>query len=75
MQHYRTIGQTNPILLNSINPAVGLNKTSVYVTNGWFICAFTREILIPSQSYYFDLRNQYFILNAYGNMDSEGILI
>lgn len=73
VQHYRTIGQTNSILLNSLNPAIGLNKTAINTINGWFVCEFTREISRPSQEYYFDLRNQYFILNAFGNMDSSGI--
>jgi hypothetical protein len=56
-----------------MKPAIGLNKTSVYANNGWLICEFTRETSMSSQNYYFDLRDQYYILNAYGNMDSRGI--
>ena len=72
VEHYRTIGDFSPVLINSSFPMIGLSDTSVNTNNDWLTCSFTREIAIPTQSHYYDLTDLYYILAAYGPLDPNG---
>ena len=72
IQHYYTSGHVSPSLMNNGAPTVGLTNTAVYTLNGWLVCSFTREVSLSTQANYFDLSKQYFILAAYGSLDSSG---
>ena len=73
MQNYRTFtNKTNPVLLNSNKPLIGLTNIQVNIVNNWLYCSFTRQASLPAQTYYYDLSNKYYILAAYGNLDSNG---
>jgi hypothetical protein len=73
VQHYQNQGKVQPLLLNSNNPVIGLSNSTVTTSNGWLICSFSRQISLPTQSNYFDLNNPYYLLAAYGNLNSNGI--
>ena len=59
--------------MNSNNPTVGLSNSVVSSNNGWLTCSFTRQISMPAQQKYFDLNDLYYILAAWGPLDSNGI--
>jgi hypothetical protein len=63
-----------PTLLDSNNPSIGLTNTNVTLSNGWLSCSFTRKTSISSNSNYFDLKNQYFILAALGSFTTSRIV-
>ena len=54
---------------------IGLTSSQVNIVNRWLLCSFTRQTSLPSQALYYDLNNQYYILAAFGSLDSNGIFL
>ena len=59
--------------LDLTNRTIGLDNTSVINNNGWIICSFTRYNNISNSKYY-SLTQNYFILGADGRMSSTSKL-
>jgi hypothetical protein len=54
---------------------IGLTNIQVNIVNSWLLCSFTRQTSLPSQSLYYDLNNQFYILAAFGSLDANGIFL
>jgi hypothetical protein len=57
-------------LLLSTNPRVGFTNIKTSYTNGVATCSFTRAVKMPSLAKYFDSSKSYYILAAYGPINS-----
>jgi len=75
LYHYYNDGKYYPSLISSTDPAIGYSNITTNVINGIPSCSFTRAKTLPnSNSQYFDINNQYYILTASGSVSSSGNL-
>ena len=71
LYHYYNPGGRSPsTLLSNSNPTVGFSNIVTSLKNGVAQCSFTRQNYLPDVNNYLDISNQYYILTAYGNLDS-----
>ena len=74
--HLRNINRGDfPVIMNTQSPSIGLTNTVVSMNNTWLICSFTRQISIPTQQFYYDLSNPYYVFAAYGQLDANSYYI
>ena len=71
VQHYFNPHKHEPsVLLDASRPSVGLTNTRVELNDNWLTCRFDRQKAFNDTPNYFDLNESYFVLAAYGNIDS-----
>jgi hypothetical protein len=69
--YYNTV-KALPSLVNPAEPWLGISKQNITIENGVLTCSFTKLKSIPNLSgTYFDLKEKYYILFAYGNVNSS----
>lgn len=72
VQSYYLIGHKVPIVFLKSNPTYGLMNTNLIIRNEFLICSFTRNQSSLDYPLYADtLRNNYYLLNAYGTIDNQ----
>ena len=70
IEHYYNVEEARPNVLDPNNPTVGLSDPSVITNDGFLTCKFTRLKRNDTLNHYFDLHNKFYILGAYGGIDS-----
>ena len=66
IEHYFNVIEAPPVVLDPINPTVGLTNSSITANNGFLTCKFTRQKKVGKVFNYFDLNNNYYLLGANG---------
>ena len=65
VKHYFNVVEAPPIVLDPLNPTIGLTNSSITANNGFLMCKFTRAKSVKFFNY-FDLSKQYYLLGANG---------
>jgi hypothetical protein len=78
--HYYNPDSHNPSrLLDRSEPSVGISNVSVIQDGSVMVCRFERRKKYPItnavNAEYFDLNKKYYILAAYGDLDSQGNVV
>ena len=68
--HYYNLDGDSVFLLDS-NLTIGFSNIATSIINGVVQCSFTRINYINNVTRYFNIANPYYILTAYGNLDSR----
>lgn len=72
IQRYFNEGKFTPSYLDSRIPELGISDPKIFIKNDFIICSFTREKSNPNFSNYFDLKDKFHILSAFGQIGSSG---
>ena len=74
VEHYFNIIEAPPVVLDPLNPTVGLTNTSIIANNGFLTCKFTREKKVAKVINYFDLTNNFYVLGANGAIENGNVI-
>ncbi len=71
--YYNPNGRDPSTIVETSNPSLGISNIQITQSGNWLICEFKRLKQYPSlNTQYFDLKNQFYVLGAFGNTDGSG---
>ena len=70
VQQMYNLGRSRPILIDEANPKIGISNDAISFEDGFLNCAFDRLKSMPNVTKYYDLKNDYYLLLAKGNVVS-----
>ena len=74
IEHLHNEGKSEPLPIDAANLLIGYSNVKVLFENGVLTCSFTRAKTGAYPDKYFDLNQNFYILTATGNLDSNGNL-
>jgi len=73
IENYYNTGKSIPVLLDKEDSSAGLSEIEIEKTGNFVSCSFRRKKNLEGVESYFDLENEsFYVLAAYGPLDSKG---
>ena len=73
LRHYYNGNDVSTLLVAS-NPTIGFSRIVTSFVDGKAKCDFTRSNSLTSEKKYYNQNGQYYLLSAFGSLDSSGLL-